>query len=316
MIDFAAFSDELIKIAADVEETKNGPERGIADSIGHLGALQASLLIQPGNLREWHKGLTPAEARAVVARMERKHGKSALKGVKIRLGGTNIRDDFRRMWSEDGKQRSSSVERGVATVALPLKAIVAGISRADHYDSDSDTITSYSGNPHVLAHEIGHAIDFNEKSQLARSAYSNTPRVIGMAGSALEKVAPVAKPISGAARSLYSLPIEARATSKALESYDNPREADAARNVLLPAFGSYAGVAGSGLYGLAKFKSILRDRAVLANASASPASKLKASKSLLKASLITAGLGLGGVAAGHVAARGYNAIRRARAKNG
>ena len=128
--------------------------------------------------------------------------------------------------------------------------------------------------PHVLEHELGHAADFESRKGPWRTTYTLRPMVASALGSY------AGGPLGAkAAQRLESLDKEYRATRAAIKA---TKDKDAARNILLPAYGSYAGGAAGGITGL-----LLRNRIGRRVAGMMP---------------------LAGIVGGHGAARIYNAL--------
>jgi len=82
---------------------------------------------------------------------------SALKNIGVYLGSERLLDKLYRTWKNPRYGFGSKV---MSTLNFPLRALSAAMSRADHYDPSSDTISVFHSDPAILAHELGHAMDF------------------------------------------------------------------------------------------------------------------------------------------------------------
>lgn len=275
------------KTAASMENRDGSIEGGVAGSVGRLVAMPTAALLDPGNFFKFLSGMPKKDAQRVIDTMSKAHPEE-LKDVLVNLGGTNLVSDFKRLYNS---KQISIPEKILGALSEIPTTIGASLNRADHYNPLTNSVTSYSGNPHVLEHELGHAVDFNKRKGLERSLYSTAPVLIGAAG-----VATGMKPASDAAIALRNLLVEARATSGALKvtKKERPGEAAASRNVLFPAYGSYVGGAGTGLAGLAAF-----------------AGKKHLSPKAIAALLIAGAVApIAGILGGHAVARIYNATHK------
>jgi hypothetical protein len=207
-------------------------EGAVAGTLGRVGGASAAVLLDPGNFVNFLAGLEPAEAGRVIQTMQLKHPE-ALEGVAVNLGGTDLWNDWKRTINN---KKLTPVEKALGVVvAAPQGALLGMAGRGDHYNAFSDSVTSFSGNPHVLAHELGHAIDFNKRKGLHRSLYALRGLLAGVAGAA------VAGPVGmAAAGGLDTLGKEYNASSTALRATPSKDRA-ASRNILAPAYGSYVG---------------------------------------------------------------------------
>lgn len=225
-----AFVDELEKTALDVEY--RDPDL-LESTLGRLGALEGAVLIRPQKIEQVLGGAERGEYDSAVRKAIKAHGKS-LEGTKIYIGGGG---PFREKWERTLKNKKTSLlGKAVGIVSTPVNHLMTKLRRVDHYDPLSDTSTIYmGGSPAVLQHELGHAVDFNEKSNpLLRDAYALAPSVLG----------PLAAPVK--------VPMEFIASRNALRAVRGDVEAEAdTYSTLAPAFGTYAGGAAGSLYALA-----------------------------------------------------------------
>lgn len=264
------------KLAARVSDRRDSVEGTAADSLGRIGGLPAAVVLDPLNVKKFIGGLTPQEAEKIVARFKKKYPKE-LEDVEVQLGGTDLKNLIVRSATTP---RTSIAEKLIQVPLAPAllgQTLASNLTRADHYNPLSNTVVSFSGNPHVLEHELGHAVDFNRKSKPARTAYTLGP---GLVSSTLPR------PLSKPALSVYSLWPEAKATSEALALAESPEALEASRNVLFPAYGTYAGGAAGGLGAMYQYLTT---------------GKVKKRLGILP---------LVGAAGGHIAARVYNRLSK------
>lgn len=297
-----------------MEKEAAAPSAEVADARENLSGIAASTLgrVNPNTLIgaaalaptapiRHLRGLTAAQARHITEAAQEDFGDD-LGGVKVRVGGGDVIDDLKRVATSKDLYLP---EKAIGVLGTLTTAPGAALGRADHFNPYSNTIQTYSGDPAVLAHELGHAADFNRfqrESKGKGSLYRNSRQLSSMAGRAAAGLSGAAKATLGAAGAAAAQPMtlltEARATDNALKGQalrkamaaqygtDEAGATEQARNILVPAYGSYlGGAAGAGL-GLA---AALKGR--------------KPSKAMALAPL--AGMGLG-----HLAARGYNAATR------
>jgi hypothetical protein len=164
-------------------EVRGGP---IAATIGRVQAAPGALIIgQERALRHLEGAVAHAGEHRTTARRMGREFPGALRGVKLRLGGPNLLDDIKRVWTS---KRNTLPMKLLGTLGGPGASLRTIFSRADHYNPYTDTAVVYSGLPSVTAHELGHAADFNKRSPWGRTAYSlahipeSLPSVLGFPG--------------------------------------------------------------------------------------------------------------------------------------
>ena len=69
------------------------------------------------------------------------------------------------LWRLWNNSNLSIPEKAVLSLASPISDFMAGWTRADHYNPSTHTVTVYHDSPSVLAHELGHAVDFARRSK-------------------------------------------------------------------------------------------------------------------------------------------------------
>lgn len=293
----------FVKEAADVQDARSGLSGTVARTLGTINpnTLIGAIALSPHNPRRHLEGLTPEQAKRLADAADKDYG-DLVSDTKVRVGGGDLLDDYKRIVRSD---RLSLPEKVLGLVGSTPIGVMAPLGRADHFNPFSNTVHSYSGDPAVLGHELGHAADINRFSGAGGAVYRTGRMLSSLAGSvgatSLGASSEVAKAVGGLAAQPLTLYMEGKATQNALqgdalkrelaEQYgtDDLEEGSAqARNILIPAYGSYLGGAAAG--GLA-----LR-------------AALKGQKVNKRVALIP----LAGVAAGHLASRGYNAIQKYR----
>lgn len=113
--------------------------------------------------------------KAILERMQ-KANPDELGDVVVHLGGNRtIQDSFRKLTN----RHSSAREKIRGLLHLPSNLLTTTLynsGRPDHYDASANTVTLYSDNPAILTHELGHAIDFNQKAKPDRYKYVFTKK--------------------------------------------------------------------------------------------------------------------------------------------
>lgn len=81
--------------------------------------------------------------------------------ARFSAGGSEVLENLGRVWSRPG---ISLPGRLLGTVGSPAADLSSALTRSDHYNPWAHTVTSYSNEPAIQAHELGHAQDFAEKN--------------------------------------------------------------------------------------------------------------------------------------------------------
>ena len=294
----------FVKEAIEIEDARGNVSGMVARTIGTLNpnTLIGGAMLAPTGFIRHLKGLDPEQAKALAEAAEGDYG-DRVSTTKVRVGGGNLVDDIKRSVT---RKDLYLPEKALGVLTAGVAGITAPLGRADHYNPYADTVQSYSGDPGVLAHELGHAADINSYKGGAGAAYRGGRALVGIgsgvAASLLGAPKEVVKAVRGVAVQPLTLLMEAQATRNALKGTALKKELakqygaksiedgeDQTRNILLPAYGSYVG----GAIGSAAALHAIRSGAKVPGAA-----KL--------APLI-------GIAGGHVAGRTYNAMKRRRA---
>lgn len=305
-----AFIEKRAK--SEVSDRRNSVEGAVAGTIGriHPDSLFGAALLAPTAPIRHLRGLDAQQAERLVAAADKDFGDD-LDGVKVRVGGGDVIGDVRRVLA---RKDNTVLDKFVGVPVSIMAGGMTALSRGDHYNPFAHTVTSYSGDPAVLAHELGHAADFGKRKNMEGLAYRQGDAALKILGNTAAKAVGMSG-AAGAAANAAAMPFtmfkEYQATKNALKGKALRREmasqygasseedgAAQARNVLAPAYGTYTGA--SAAAGLA-----------LAN-------KLSAPKAnTLRKRITDATRGrrqalfpIAGALLGHAGARAYNAMSR------
>ena len=135
------------------------PEKLIGDTAGRVGnVLTGAPLLTTDMLRD--PTLPDREQEHVeTARLMEGVRPDQLGDVKVRLGGTNLLDDMKRVWTN---KRTGPIGKVVGTLSTPMSSVMGSLFRSPHYNPWSNTVVQTAHNKPITEHELGHAIDFNE----------------------------------------------------------------------------------------------------------------------------------------------------------
>lgn len=155
------------------------PSRAVSGTLGRLNPLSLANLILSG--RSYHssnKGDRPDKHRALAKAME-SAAPDQLDDTVVRLEGTDLVDDL--LWKKrHGDQdvgpwydrvggrvmqnhRTSLLGKAIGVPKTLSGAVLGNLFRASHYNDATDAASIYGDEPAVTTHELGHAIDFNDK---------------------------------------------------------------------------------------------------------------------------------------------------------
>lgn len=199
----AAETFERIKRAAKEEDSKKSkkgvtvgygdiPLTALGSTYGRLNEalnpmtylITPSMLMNPSD-KELSKFDLKVDERDRKARMYEELAKrmsqanpDQLQDVHVNLGGGRIINDLVRTWTNS---RVNPLLRVLGTASVPYSDFINSLTRGDHYNALSNTVTLYSDSPAILSHELGHAIDINSYSrprdEEAESKLSFFPRM-------------------------------------------------------------------------------------------------------------------------------------------
>ena len=96
--------------------------------------------------------------------------RKSLKDVGVHLGSSHLMDRLDRTWKNPD---IGVLDKTFNTVFSPVSNYSIAMTRSDHYDPASKTVTLFHADPAILAHELGHAVDFGtaKDKQLANALY-------------------------------------------------------------------------------------------------------------------------------------------------
>jgi hypothetical protein len=133
--------------------------------------------------------------------------------VYVETGGSPVLKQMRRAWRGEGTMANQPILRHLITT--PMVGVSAALSKltgGSYYSPGSNTVVVQDNARSVLAHELGHAVDFTNRKQ---------PYLYGV-GNALA----------------FNLPAEFKATSS-VHKYLKKEDMEEARELLVPALGTY-----------------------------------------------------------------------------
>lgn len=78
----------------------------------------------------------------------------------VYLGASRPLDQLKKLWK---RKEISIPSKLLSTAQHPLRHLLTAAFRADHYDPLSRTATVYNAEPGILAHELGHDVDFSRR---------------------------------------------------------------------------------------------------------------------------------------------------------
>lgn len=222
------------KQALIVRDIEPWHQRPISATYGRLSAPLTAAVMGSTAPFEETISLENPEIRKMIAAAKRD---KELSDVQVNLGSVRPIEQMGRIWTNKNTSLPSKL---LGTVLSPYDYFSASLGRADHYDPFSNTVTTYTNEPAVLAHELGHAKDFKQKGSPGLYALSRN-------------LTPLR---------LYQ---EYRASNNALSALGGQnlttteRERTAARmnRILGGALGTYVGSAA--LLGLARYTDVLKD---------------------------------------------------------
>jgi hypothetical protein len=107
---------------------------------------------------------------------------AALKGDKdlentvLNLNDVHPLENLGRVWSNP---KTSLLTKLWGTAASPLSDAYMALTRGDHYNPFADSATVFTNEPGIVAHELGHAQDFNSGDYPGIYTFARTMPVIG-----------------------------------------------------------------------------------------------------------------------------------------
>jgi len=198
----------------------------LANTVGIVPGLIPAIAVGQEKALDFYKQPDLEEVKARFAKIK---DDPRLANVKVRLGYSDPVDDIRGIFARDDINLPGKIFRSGAGA---IASLVTAAARGSHYNPFTNNISVYGSSPEVMAHEIGHALDFN------RSEDGKVIRVLGRP--VLDKLLPGL---------IGTQILESAANTEAEKIYEgDPREL---RRRLWPARSTYllAGALGLGEFG-------------------------------------------------------------------
>lgn len=154
----------LLKQAITVSPDVPMYQRPVSATLGRLGAPLTALMLgttaplRPGATREF------VENDPSVAAYERDRGAADAEGdIELQINPNRARpiDNLGRVWRRRGVTVPT---KAVGTFASLLADLQGTLGRATHYNPAAHSLTQYDADPAILAHELGHARDFSQRT--------------------------------------------------------------------------------------------------------------------------------------------------------
>lgn len=229
------------KTAIRVEGPRPAYLRPVSSTIGRLGNLLGTLPMLHPEIP--FKKFTPErqeELKKVVELyrelLKEKEDTTNPDDLAVYLGGGRPYDQLKKMW----KRKEISIPSKLwGTTTLPIGAILTALTRGDHYNPFSRTATVYNPEAGILAHELGHDIDFSRRKyklphMLAYSMLTGAPLYYeGVATRIATQV------LKDKLDKLKALKEKGEATDNDVETAD--KQFKRTGSILSPAYGSYVG---------------------------------------------------------------------------
>lgn len=211
--------------------------RGLSTTIGRTSLPIKAAIYQDKVLKDFGE-MSEEEVQEIVDKFKEEHP-GVLSDTKVRIGAAKP--------FSDAVRSVKNPRLGIALRALGIPGSIVGgslswLDRGSHYNPLADTITLYGKYPDILAHELGHAVDFNRKASdevkdewygsLGRDAYLKGYIASGLLANRYH-VNPM------------TLWTESMANRRAAEALGTEAYRDS-RKILWPAFSTYLTAAGLG----------------------------------------------------------------------
>ena len=146
--------------------SKFNPNKIVADTVGHVGTAMMTPILQERTINALQKPNIRDYAK-ILRRFADKYPEE-MGGLQVQMGAARPIETIRRA---AGNEDAGFLERAVATIFGGPAALTAGLTRSHHYMPGSDSLTVYGNQPSILAHELGHGVDYRRKSVGQRDAY-------------------------------------------------------------------------------------------------------------------------------------------------
>lgn len=165
----------IVKRAIDISPS-GAISRSVAGSIGRLNFAPYALLLGQEKAIDHLRAADEVKHREAIAQMQKRFPQE-LSDVGLRFEGSNITDDYRRLWNNN---RITPVGKLLGGLTLPVTTLSTVLNRSSHYNPFTNTATVYGDVDPITSHELGHAVDFNRvqgnpsdwRNRLTRDAYT------------------------------------------------------------------------------------------------------------------------------------------------
>lgn len=142
------------------------PGHILANTVGHVGTVLQAPILQERTLQALRSPDLREKARVIRRFAERFPEET--RGLEIQLGAARpIRNTRRALDNTE----AGTLERIMATLRAGATSHVTNLSRGHHYMPGADSLTVYGNQPELLAHEMGHGVDFRRKNPEQRDGY-------------------------------------------------------------------------------------------------------------------------------------------------
>jgi len=149
----------ITKVSIDVEEKEPWYKRPVSSTIGRASSpLTALALGSQAPLGRTASGKEDFVKKLLAAAQQDKDIDKQIP-LKVNFGGVHPLETLTRTWKNP---RTSILTKLLGTATQPINQALATLSRGDHYNPFSHEVTSYTADPAVVAHELGHAQDFSK----------------------------------------------------------------------------------------------------------------------------------------------------------
>lgn len=153
---------KLKKMALEIREPSGfvgNASNLLANTVGNVMNTPTALLIGQENAPAFYSNFNKKELEKEVGHLKKD---PRLKNVLVRLGHSDIVDDYKRLFKN---QNIDPVLKVVGALQIPFHN--TAIHRSNHYNPLTNAVELYGKVPEIAHHELGHARDFNETSERA-----------------------------------------------------------------------------------------------------------------------------------------------------
>lgn len=225
---------------------KHGKDDVISSTIGHLVGIQTRLLL--GTPQE----IFQEPPKELMDQLYERYKDVPWKGdLLVRVGYDSIIEDYKRLFGKGINGRPNVFLRILGAPSILKDALMAKLSKADHFNPLTNTVTVYHPKMAVGMHELGHA-EFWDQSKyrdlwtgaMIASEYVGPFNFFKPAKSTNEmRLRKVLATVPG-----FRFYTEWKASQNAMSHFKTDQEQKEAMKLLEPAFGSYTGFEVANMY--------------------------------------------------------------------